>query len=204
VIAADVLEGDGVVHLDVTASASWASVVSAIVAEHGRIDVLVNNAGIYDTTPLADVDEAGYRRILDVNLVGPFLGMKAVVPHMTGGGSIINVSSLNGILGTANAPAYTSSKFGLRGLTKATALELGPQGIRVNAILPGVIRTPMVADRVEPHEEGMAAAMPLRRIGEALDVAEAAVFLASDESRWITGTDLVVDGGHSATVPRLI
>ena len=141
--------------------------------------------------------------MLDVNLIGPFLGIQAVVPHMPRGGSIVNVSSLNGLAAQARTSAYTASKFGLRGLTKAAALDLGPLGIRVNAILPGVIRTPMVAYVVDEREEQLAAGLPLGRIGEPMDIAAAAVFLASDEAAWISGIDLTVDGGHTASTPRL-
>jgi 3alpha(or 20beta)-hydroxysteroid dehydrogenase len=206
VVAADVLDVsdlDGV-HLDVTSAESWAAAVAVAVERHGRVDVLVNNAGIYTMAAVDEVTEAEFRRVLDVNLVGPFLGIQAVIGAMPAGGSIINVSSLNGLAGSARTAAYTSSKFGLRGLTRATALDLGPRGIRVNAVLPGVIRTPMVAYAVEPHEEGIAAGLPLRRIGEPLDVASAALFLASDESSWMTGSDVTVDGGQIAGMPRLL
>jgi 3alpha(or 20beta)-hydroxysteroid dehydrogenase len=142
--------------------------------------------------------------VLDVNLVGPFLGIQAVVPNMPGGGSIINVSSLNGLAAQAGTAGYTSSKFGLRGLTKTAALDLGPLGIRVNAILPGVIRTPMVSYVVDEREAEIAAGIPLQRIGEPMDIAAAAVFLASDDAAWISGVDLPVDGGHIAQTPRLI
>ena len=204
VLAGDVLEGEAVLHLDVTSASSWADVVGAAVAQHGRVDVLVNNAGIHAAAPVQDMDEADFRRVLDVNLVGPFLGIQAVVPHMPRGGSIINVSSLNGLAAQRGTAAYTSSKFALRGLTKTAALDLGPLGIRVNAILPGVIRTPMVAYVVDTREEELAAGIPMGRIGEPADVADAAVFLASDESAWISGIDLPVDGGHIAQTPRLI
>jgi 3alpha(or 20beta)-hydroxysteroid dehydrogenase len=123
---------------------------------------------------------------------------------MPRGGSIINVASLNGVAAQRGTAAYTASKFGLRGFTKAAALDLGPLGIRVNAILPGVIRTPMISHAVDRHETEIAAGLPLGRIGEPADVASAAVFLASDDSVWISGIDLTVDGGHSAQTPRLI
>ena len=204
VIAGDVLEADGVVELDVASEASWASVVGVVVAEHGRVDVLVNNAGIHAAAPVQDMSEADFRRVLDVNLVGPFLGIRAVVPHMPKGGSIVNIASLNGLAAQASTAGYTSSKFGLRGLTKTAALDLGPLGIRANAILPGVIRTPMVSYVVDEREAEIAAGLPLGRIGEPMDIASAAVFLASDESSWISGVDLPVDGGHIAMTPRLI
>jgi 3alpha(or 20beta)-hydroxysteroid dehydrogenase len=204
VVAGDVLEADGVVHLDVTSAESWRAVVAATVEQHGRVDVLVNNAGIHATATVHEMAESEFRRVLDVNLVGPFLGIGAVVPHMPRGGSIINVASLNGIAAQRGTAGYTSSKFGVRGLTKTAALDLGPLGIRVNAILPGVIRTPMVAYVVETREDELAAGLPLGRIGEPTDVAAAAVFLASDDSAWISGIDLTVDGGHSAETPRLV
>jgi 3alpha(or 20beta)-hydroxysteroid dehydrogenase len=203
VVAGDVLGHDGI-HLDVTSAESWAAAVALTMESYGRLDVLVNNAGIYAVVPLPEATEEHFRGILDVNLVGPFLGIQAAAPVMTEGASIINVSSLNGILGHFGTAAYTSSKFGVRGLTKATALELGPRGIRVNAILPGVIDTPMIAGAIEGNEARLGAGLPLGRLGEALDIAAAAVFLASDQSSWITGTDLIVDGGHTAQTPKLL
>jgi 3alpha(or 20beta)-hydroxysteroid dehydrogenase len=202
VVAGDVLDHDGIL-LDVTSAESWAAAVEHAVGQHGRVDVLVNNAGIHHAAPVHEMALDDFRRVLDVNLLGPFLGIQAVVPHMPRGGSIINVSSLNGLASQARTAAYTSSKFGLRGLTKTAALDLGPLGIRVNAILPGVIRTPMVAYVVEEREDELAAGLPLGRIGEPMDVAGAAVFLASDDSAWISGIDLPVDGGHTAQTPRL-
>ena len=202
-IAGDVLDASGVERLDVTDPASWASVVGLAVERFGRVDVLVNNAGIHAAAPVDEMPLERFRAVLDVNLIGPFLGIQAVVPHMPRGGSIVNVSSLNGLAAQARTSAYTASKFGLRGLTKAAALDLGPLGIRVNAILPGVIRTPMVAYVVDEREEQLAAGLPLGRIGEPMDIAAAAVFLASDEAAWISGIDLTVDGGHTASTPRL-
>lgn len=203
VVACDVLEHDGA-HLDVTSSDDWAAVVTATVEAHGRVDVLVNNAGIHAAAPVHEMSEADFRKVLDVNTIGPFLGIGAVVPHMPRGGSIVNVSSLNGLAAQPRTAAYTTSKFGLRGLTRAAALDLGPLGIRVNAILPGVIRTPMVSYVVDTREDELASNLPLGRIGEPLDIASAAVFLASDESAWISGIDLTVDGGQTASTPRLV
>ena len=202
VIAGDVLDHDGV-YLDVTSAESWAAAVALAVDRFGRVDVLVNNAGIRADGLVHEMAAADFQRILDVNLRGPLLGIQAVVPHMTRGGSIINVSSLNGLAAQGGSAAYTSSKFALRGLTKAAALDLGPLGIRVNAILPGVIRTPMVAYIVDQYEERLASGLPLGRIGEPMDVAQAAVFLASDDASWLTGIDLPVDGGHTASTPKL-
>jgi 3alpha(or 20beta)-hydroxysteroid dehydrogenase len=204
VIATDVLDAADVVHHDVASAESWQELVADTVARYGRIDVLVNNAGIHARADVHEMEEDVFRTVLDVNLIGPFLGIKYVVPHMPSGGSIINVASLNGLAAQAGTAAYTASKFGLRGLTRAAALDLGPKGIRVNAILPGVIRTPMVSYVVETREDELAAGLPLRRIGEPDDIADAAVFLASDNSRWITGTDVTVDGGLMAGTPRLV
>lgn len=203
VIGGDVLETDGVVELDVASASSWHQVVAAVLADHGRIDVLVNNAAVHATGLVHEMEEAAFRRVIDINLIGPLLGIQAVVPTMPRGGSIVNISSLNGLAAQRSTSAYTSSKFGLRGLTRAAAVDLAPLGIRVNAILPGVIRTPMVAYVVDEREAELAAGLPLGRIGEPTDIASAAVFLASDDSSWVTGTDIVVDGGMMAGTPKL-
>ena len=202
VIAGDVLEHDGI-HLDVTSPESWASAVAGALKEHGRIDVLLNNAGVRAVAPVHEMPLADFQRVLDINLIGPLLGIQAVVPHMPRGSSIINVSSLNGLAANANTSAYTTSKFALRGLTKSAALDLGPLGIRVNAILPGVIRTPMVSYIVDEYEERLASGLPLGRIGEPMDIASAALFLASDDSAWVSGLDLTIDGGQMASTPKL-
>jgi 3alpha(or 20beta)-hydroxysteroid dehydrogenase len=202
VIAGDVLEHDGL-HLDVTSAESWTASVSSAVDVHGRVDVLLNNAGVRAVAPVQEMPIADFQRVLDINLIGPLLGIQAVVPHMPRGGSIINVSSLNGLAANVHTSAYTTSKFALRGLTKSAALDLGPLGIRVNAILPGVIRTPMVSYIVDEYEERLASGLPLGRIGEPMDVASAALFLASDESAWVSGQDFVIDGGQTASTPRL-
>lgn len=202
VVAGDVLDHDGM-YLDVTSEESWSAVVATAVEEHGRIDVLVNNAGVRALAPVQDMPRAEFQRVLDINLIGPLLGIQAVVPHMLRGSSIINVSSLNGLASTANSAAYSTSKFGLRGLTKSAALDLGPLGIRVNAILPGVIRTPMIENVLEGREEQLASGLPLGRIGEPADIASAALFLASDDSLWVSGQDFVIDGGQTASTPRL-
>jgi 3alpha(or 20beta)-hydroxysteroid dehydrogenase len=202
VIAGDVLEHDGL-HLDVTSPESWASAVAGALSEHGRIDVLLNNAGVRAVAPVHEMPLADFQRVLDINLIGPLLGIQAVVPHMPRGSSIINVSSLNGLAANANTSAYTTSKFALRGLTKSAALDLGPLGIRVNAILPGVIRTPMVSYIVDDFEERLASGLPLGRIGEPMDIASAALFLASDDSAWVSGLDLTIDGGQMASTPKL-
>lgn len=203
VVATDVLDADGVLPLDVASADDWRRVVDSVVAEHGRVDVLVNNAGICPIGTVQTMSEAEFRSVLDVNLVGAFLGIQTVAPHMPPGSSIVNISSLNGLAARPGAAAYTASKFALRGLTKAAALDLGSAGIRVNAILPGVTRTPMIAEVVAEDEASLAAGHPLGRIGEPADIAATAVFLASDDSAFITGTDIVVDGGLMAGTPNL-
>jgi len=202
VIAGDVLDHDGI-YLDVTSEESWANAVKSAVEVHGRVDVLVNNAGIRAVAPVHEMPVEEFQRVLDVNLIGPLLGIQAAVPFMPPGGSIINVSSLNGLAANVSTSAYTASKFALRGLTKSAALDLGPLGIRVNAILPGVIRTPMISYIVDEHEDRLAAGLPLGRIGEPMDIAGAALFLASDDASWVTGQDIVVDGGQMASTPKL-
>jgi 3alpha(or 20beta)-hydroxysteroid dehydrogenase len=212
VIVADVLDEAGAataaalgdaaryVHLDVTDAAGWTAAVEAAETTFGGLDVLVNNAAIHAVVRFEDTDEALFRRILDVDLVGPFLGMKAAVPAMErrGGGSIVNISSMAGIRGIPRHTAYASAKFGLRGLTKVAAVELARKKIRVNAVLPGVIRTPMIDYVLEPNEALVASQIPLGHVGEPEDVAELVTFLASDAARFITGADHSIDGGSSA------
>jgi 3alpha(or 20beta)-hydroxysteroid dehydrogenase len=185
---------------DITSADAWAEVVASTSAAFGGIDILVNNAGIHLQRAFEDTDEAAFRRVLDTNLVGAFLGTKAVVAPMRerGGGAIVNIASIAAMRAVPASAAYVSAKFGLRGLTRATAMELGPYGIRVNAVCPGMIRTPMTDAVVDEREPTLAAGLPLRRIGEPDDVADVVLFLVSDASRWVTGAEHVVDGGSLA------
>jgi len=187
---------------DISQEAGWAEVIDATLSAFGGIDILINNAAITDHHPLGDLTRARLDQILAVNVVGPMLGMQAVLPHMLakGGGSIVNISSVNGLRGTAGMSAYDASKWALRGATKGVAVEFASRGIRVNSVHPGTIRTPMLDP--EGSVDGPALAHLLRvaagRIGEPVEVAHASLFLASDEASYITGAELAVDGGWSA------
>ena len=180
------------VHLDVTKPDDWEAAVATAISEYGGIDVLVNNAGIINVGLLEDYAISEWQRILDVNLTGVFLGIRAVVKPMkeAGRGSIINISSIEGLAGTIACHGYTATKFGVRGLTKSAALELGPSGIRVNSIHPGLIKTPMT--EWVPDDLFQTA---LGRAAEPREVSNLVVYLASDESSYSTGSEFVVDGG---------
>jgi 3alpha(or 20beta)-hydroxysteroid dehydrogenase len=192
------------VHLDVTEAGSWDDAARVVRADHDRLDVLVNNAGILLPASLEDQSIDDFRRTLDVNLVGVVLGMKTFVAlhreNASNGGSIINMSSVRGIIGGTNISAYCATKFGVRGLTKVAAIELGPLGIRVNSVCPGPIVTDMSMGESLAHLdwERYAQQLPLRRLGHPDDVAAAVCWLATDASAFVTGTELVVDGGLTA------
>jgi 3alpha(or 20beta)-hydroxysteroid dehydrogenase len=188
-------------HHDVTSEEDWAAAVALAVEAFGRLDVLVNNAGILEFAAIADMTLASFRRVLEVNAVGCWLGMKAVIDPMTkaGGGSIINISSIEGFTGAAGLSAYTASKFAVRGMTKSAARELAQFGIRVNSVHPGGVLTHMVADSATARgpDDGMAflAAMPLGRFAEPVEISRLVAYLASDESSYSTGSEFVADGG---------
>ncbi|HXY94767.1 MAG TPA: glucose 1-dehydrogenase [Acidimicrobiia bacterium] len=182
---------------DVTSPDRWEAVVQRVIGDHGRVDVLVNNAGILLWASMRETQLDDWERIVAVNQTGVFLGMRAVAPHMSarGAGSIVNISSVAGLRGAAPCFAYAATKWAVRGMTKGAAQELGPHGVRVNSIHPGVIDTPMLADR--PLAE-MAARVPLGRHAEADEVARLALWLASDESAYANGAEFVLDGGQTA------
>jgi len=189
-------------HLDVTEESQWSDLVRATEEEFGRLDVLVNNAGIARAAPLASHSLSDYMDVISVNQVGVFLGMKHAIPAMTraGGGSIVNISSIDGMRGMAWVVGYVASKWAVRGMTKTAALECAPLNIRVNSIHPGFIETPMLGAQGEDAARIFSQA-PLGRIGQPEDVAPLSVFLASDESRYCTGSEFVVDGGLIAGFP---
>lgn len=184
---------------DVTSEVDWQNVINETENAYGSVDVLVNNAGISMNKPLLEMTESDYRKIVDINQVSVFLGTKAVVPSMTknGSGSIVNISSMNGLVG--GAVGYTDTKFAVRGITKASALQLGHLGIRVNSVHPGVIETPMVTegDAVEVIKE-FAKHIPMKRVAQPEEVSNLVLYLASDESSYSTGAEFVIDGGLTA------
>ncbi len=191
-------------HLDVSSEADWKTVVDEVVQNHGKVDILVNNAGILFFSALADTTLEQYERVIRINQIGTFLGMRAVVKPMiaAGGGSIINTSSIEGLAAVPMLTAYSSSKFAIRGMTKVAAVELGPQGIRVNSVHPGMIDTKMVSHAAGGAEIDLtqpARKVALRRMGQPEEVAELLVFLGSDKSSYCTGAEFVVDGGATAT-----
>jgi 3alpha(or 20beta)-hydroxysteroid dehydrogenase len=187
------------IHHDVRDETDWDAAVALATEAFGTLDVLVNNAGILTFARIADMPLADFRRVLEVNAVGCWLGMKAVIAPMTkaGGGSIINVSSTEGFTGAAGLSAYSASKFAIRGMTKAAAQELGQLGIRVNSIHPGGVLTRMVIDQANTgHDAGhFLGNLPLARFAEPAEISRLVTYLASDESSYSTGSEFVADGG---------
>jgi 3alpha(or 20beta)-hydroxysteroid dehydrogenase len=186
---------------DVTDRAVWETVTKQIVSDHGKIDVLINNAGIFRIAPLHDTDDALWDLTMAINQTGVFLGMQAVIPHMVeaGSGSVVNISSIAGLRGAGAAFAYSASKWAVRGMTKSAAQTYAGAGVRVNSIHPGIIDTPMAHEFVEAGTlDAVKSRIPLGAMAEAQDVANLALFLASDESSYCTGSEFIVDGGFSA------
>ena len=199
----DVASGKGIepVTLDVTKPDDWKRVVDAIVAKRGRIDVLINNAGIVRAYgQVADTELDDFDAVVSVNLTGTFLGMKAVLAPMRKArkGSIVNFSSIWGNVGVGGAAAYSAGKGGVRNLTKNAAISYAAENIRVNSVHPGLIRTPLVEAQSDEMNAGIIAATPMRRMGTPREVANVCLFLASDDSSFVTGSELIVDGGYVA------
>jgi 3alpha(or 20beta)-hydroxysteroid dehydrogenase len=192
VIAADI-SPDAAHRLDVSDPASW----SELVARLDRVDGLVNAAGITERSRIGDVRREDFERVMAVNAAGPLYGIQAVVPRMPSGGSIVNIVSAAALAGHYPA-AYTASKWALRGLTRTASMELGPKGIRVNAVFPGYIDTPMTQSAPPAFREASARMAALERVGDASEVAELCRFLLSDRASYITGAEIAVDGGFSA------
>ena len=194
------------VPLDIASESSWADAVATTCDGLGGIDILVNNAGIIRIATLEACTLEMFEKVVGTNLTGTFLGMKAVIEPMRarGGGSIVNFSSVQGLEGREGLPAYTASKFGIRGLSKTAAIELGPYGIRVNTIFPGPTKTAMTRREgwTDADYDRQYGSYPLGRMGEAREIAQVALFLASDESSFCTGAEIAADGGVSAGKPR--
>ncbi len=196
VVRTDRAPADGVVTLDVTDEDGWASVVS----EHGPFDGMVNSAGVRERVRLLDLSLADWERTVAVNLTGSFLGIQAVARAMVAAehpGSIVNVASVNAMVPVKGQPHYCASKAGVAMLTRAAALELARHGIRVNAVAPGAIHTPMLQDRLEDpgQEEALLKRIPRRRLGQPVDISEGVSYLLSDAADYVSGVILPIDGG---------
>jgi len=188
---------------DVTDPRQWERVVDGAVARWGRLDVLVNNAGIGVVAPLDGLAPEDHQRVVDVNLNGVYYGMRAVAGPMRAhhSGAIVNVSSIDGLVGVLGMTSYSATKFAVTGMTRSAAIELGPAGIRVNSVHPGVINSPMVQEapaEIHAKLDALMAMQPIARMGEPAEVAALVLFLASDEAGYITGAQFVIDGGHLA------
>lgn len=211
VVITDVLDADGeqvaaevdtitYMHHDVTDEAQWERVAAEMIEDLGKIDVLVNNAGIYRNSPIGSTTLEEYRQVIEINQIGVFLGLKHVGPVMAaaGSGSIINISSIAGMRGGGGSIAYTASKWAVRGMTKVAMSEFAPSGVRVNSIHPGLIETQML-QQLPVIEQGQGdqvmRRIPYGRFAQAEEVANLALFLASDESEYCNGTEFIIDGG---------
>ena len=213
VVIADVLDREGAEtaarigdaaryhHLDVSNEEAWHALVAEIVEQHGRLDVLVNNAAIFRNEPLTEMTGETYRRVIDINQIGVWLGMKAVGPQMIAqaSGSVVNVSSTSGLYGRPGGIAYSASKWAVRGMSRVAATEWGRYGIRVNTICPGAIDTVMLRETgTTADSDAIRLGAPIGRAADPSEVAHLALYLASDESRFCTGADFVIDGGSVA------
>ncbi len=189
--------------LDVTREDDWDAAVATTVERFGKLDILVNNAGIGAFGTLEGLDLKTHHEMIDINLHGVYLGMRAAKAALvaTGNGAIVNISSIDGIVGVLGMTSYSGSKFAVTGMTRSAAIELGPLGVRVNSIHPGVINSPMVQEappETRARLDRLMDMQPIKRMGEPDEIASLALFLASDEAGYITGAQFVIDGGHLA------
>ena len=200
-VAAELGDSAVYVHLDVSKADDWTNAVAVAEATFGAVTVLVNNAGIVALHSIDEMTEAQYRRLININQIGPFLGMAATIPSMkkAGGGSIINVSSVAGLVALPALSGYCASKFAVRGMSKAASTDLGKYNIRVNSLHPGTIDTPMNAGAGSAPQ-----AQAIPRFGKPEEVARMLLFLASDESSFCTGAEFVVDGGFQNVVGEIV
>jgi 3alpha(or 20beta)-hydroxysteroid dehydrogenase len=210
-IAIEIGEAGAFEHLDVRSEDDWARIVATAEQRFGRLDILVNNAGINRVASIATMPMSDYYDMVGINQTGPLLGMRAALASLikAGGGSIINISSFNGLLGLPGMVAYTGTKFAVRGMTKVAAMEFGRYGIRVNSVHPwGIVETPMgqAEDFSQVDSNAIFTNQPIARTGRAEEVARMVVFLASDQASYCTGAEFVVDGGYGAgpQIPGLI
>ncbi|MBY0511849.1 MAG: glucose 1-dehydrogenase [Rhodospirillaceae bacterium] len=202
-VAAKIAAAGGEAHvlrLDVTHADSWAAAVKATVSRFGRLTTLVNNAGIFHPGGVEGETLEGWNKMVAINQTGPFLGMKIAIPELlkSGNAAIVNISSLYGLFGSPNAISYHASKGAVRVMGRAAALEFAKRGIRVNTIFPGQIKTPILGDITPEQDAAIKASIPMGTVGDPFDIAHGALFLASDEAKYITGAELVIDGGWYA------
>lgn len=202
-VAASIIQAGGqasYVRLDVTSALSWQTAIAAAVSEFGGLTTLVNNAGIFHPGGVEVETEDGWSKMIAVNQTGVFLGMKSAVPELlkSGNASIVNISSLFGLIGSPDAISYHASKAAVRVMSKGTALEFAKRGIRVNTIFPGQIRTPILADITPEQDAAIKAMIPMGYVGDPTDIANGSLYLASDEARYVSGAELWIDGGWYA------
>ncbi len=204
-VAVDLADAAVYTHQDVRVEQDWADAVRLATDRYGRLDALINNAGVVRHQTLERTTRQDYLDLVEVNQVGVFLGMRAVIPALrgNGGGSIVNIASIGGMSGMPMMSAYCATKYAVIGMSRSAAMELGPVGIRVNSICPGHIDTPMNQTPAKVDPKWLTRGLPLRRPGQADEVAWLALFLASDESSYCTGSEFVVDGGRLAGTPLL-
>jgi 3alpha(or 20beta)-hydroxysteroid dehydrogenase len=189
------------IHLDATSESDWKSLIDHVITKHGKVDVLMNNAGgVGSYLPIGEIEIEDWKRIIDLNQNSTFYGMRAVIPHMkkAGRGSIINVSSIWGLVSAPGVAAYTASKGAVHLMSKNAALSYVADGIRVNSIHPGIIETPMIAAQDAGITQAVIDATPMKRLGTPNEIAYGALYLASDESSFTTGSSLIIDGGYTA------